>query len=81
MNPDPKALNGGNYSSQPWIEIRYAEVLLNRAEAAWELVSLGEVADAKGESYLSIATEAINSIRKELEQRNYPRLFWPMKKS
>lgn len=64
MNPDPKALNGGNYSSQPWIEIRYAEVLLNRAEAAWELVSLGEVADAKGESYLSIATEAINSIRK-----------------
>ena len=29
-----------------------------------ELVSLGEVADAKGESYLSIATEAINSIRK-----------------
>ena len=64
IRDSPKALNGGNYSSQPWIEIRYAEVLLNRAEAAWELVSLGEVADAKGESYLSIATEAINSIRK-----------------
>lgn len=64
MNPDPKSLNGGNYSSQPWVEIRYAEVLLNRAEAAWELVSLGETTDAKGKSYLTAATEGINSIRR-----------------
>lgn len=64
LNPDPTALNGGNYSSQPWIEIRYAEVLLNRAEAAWELVSLGEAADAEGRNYLSVATEGINSIRR-----------------
>lgn len=64
LNPDPNALNGGNYSSQPWIEIRYAEVLLNRAEAAWELVSLGEAADAQGRNYLSVATEGINSIRR-----------------
>ena len=60
MNPDPKALNGGNYSSQPWIEIRYAEVLLNRAEAAWELVSLGEVADAKGGKAISLLQQKLS---------------------
>lgn len=51
-------------SSTTWIEIRYAEVLLNRAEAAWELVSLGEAADEDGKSYLEVATESINKIRK-----------------
>lgn len=64
LNTDPNALNGGNYSSQPWIEIRYAEVLLNRAEAAWELASLGVTVDAKGSDYLSVAMKDINSIRR-----------------
>ncbi len=63
MDPDPDAQNSGNYSDQPWVEIRYAEVLLNRAEAAWELVSLGQSADDNGQSYLSVATECINDIR------------------
>lgn len=72
MNPDPSALNGGNYSSQPWIEIRYAEVLLNRAEAAWELVSLGDSKDAKGKDYLSVATDEINSIRKRAGATELP---------
>jgi hypothetical protein len=30
-----------NRSDQTWIEMRYAEVLLNRAEAAYELNALG----------------------------------------
>lgn len=34
---------GGYGSTQPWIEFRYAEILLNRAEAAYEL---GNKADA-----------------------------------
>lgn len=40
--PQSQAYSGG--SSQPWIEIRYAEVLLNYAEAA---VELGNVAAAR----------------------------------
>lgn len=51
-------------SSTTWIEIRYAEVLLNRAEAAWELASYGEAADKDGKNYLETATECVNSIRK-----------------
>lgn len=38
---DPKQTNTDwNQSSTNWIELRYAEVLLNRAEAATELVAL-----------------------------------------
>jgi hypothetical protein len=50
--------NGGN-STQSWIEIRYAEVLLNQAEAAYELYQAGE----SGDSYLTVAYTNINSIR------------------
>lgn len=50
--------NGGN-STQPWIEIRYAEVLLNQAEAAYEL----HLAGASGGNYVSTAFNNINSIR------------------
>jgi len=46
-------------STQPWIEIRYAEVELNRAEADWELNSLGQ-SDA---SYMQDAFNMINDIR------------------
>lgn len=46
-----------NRSDQPWIEMRYAEVLLTRAEAAAELASLGN------SSYLSDAYSAIDKIR------------------
>ena len=48
-----------NRSDQTWIEMRYAEVLLNRAEAAYELYSGGE-ADAK---YQTAAFKSINDLR------------------
>lgn len=51
-------------STIPWVELRYAEVLLNRAEAAWELASFGESADDGGKNYLESATECVNMIRK-----------------
>ncbi|MBV4358220.1 RagB/SusD family nutrient uptake outer membrane protein [Pinibacter aurantiacus] len=47
----------GGKSDQTWIEMRYAEVLLNRAEAAFELSSLGEG------SYLAQALTDINAIQ------------------
>ena len=48
-----------NFETQTWIEIRYAEVLLNRAEAAYELFSAGQ----SGADYLQDAYTAINQIR------------------
>lgn len=35
----------GGKSSQPWVEIRYAEVLLNMAEAAYHLTKIGDAQD------------------------------------
>lgn len=49
----------GNNSIQSWIELRYAEVLLNQAEAAYELYQAGE----SGDSYLTVAFTNINNIR------------------
>lgn len=49
-------------STQPWIEIRYAEVLLNRAEAAVELAQNGETT-YKGTNMIQDAFECINDIR------------------
>lgn len=49
----------GFYSTQSWIEIRFAEVLLNQAEAAFELLSAG----ASGDNYRTTAFNNINSIR------------------
>ena len=49
-------------STQSWIEIRYAEVLLNRAEAAIELAQNGE-ATYNGVNMLQDAFEHINAIR------------------
>lgn len=62
LNPN-QTDNNGNKSTQSWIEIRYAEVLLNRAEAANEL-SLGGVSTSQtGENYLNEAFRCINLIR------------------
>lgn len=36
----------GTRSTQPWVEIRYAEVLLNKAEAAFRLNKIGEAQSA-----------------------------------
>ena len=49
-------------STQSWIEIRYAEVLLNRAEAAIELAQNGE-STYNGINMLQDAFECINDIR------------------
>lgn len=46
-------------SFQSWIEIRYAEVLLNKAEAALELIALGE----SSATYLPEAYNVIKDIR------------------
>lgn len=59
MNPDMEAsLVLENRSDQTWIELRYAEVLLNRAEAAIELAAAGQ-----GANYQNDAAQCINQIR------------------
>ncbi|MFW5872758.1 MAG: RagB/SusD family nutrient uptake outer membrane protein, partial [bacterium] len=50
-----------NYSTQSWIDIRYAEVLLNRAEAAFELYESGYTEG--GINFLNDAFLCINDIR------------------
>lgn len=50
-----------NYSTQSWIDIRYAEVLLNRAEAAYELYQNGYTGE--GIDYQQDAFVCINDIR------------------
>ncbi|HEX6427452.1 MAG TPA: RagB/SusD family nutrient uptake outer membrane protein, partial [Niastella sp.] len=47
-----------NRSEQSWIEIRYAEVLLNAAEAGFELSAAGQ-----GANYLTTALNNVNLIR------------------
>lgn len=54
LNPTAGSNNTGSVSKQPWIELRYAEVLLNRAEAAMELISLGETGTYKSEAFKCI---------------------------
>lgn len=54
----PTAEIANNRSEQSWIEMRYAEVLLNRAEAAYELFSAGQ-----GANYQTQALNDLNAIR------------------
>lgn len=62
LNPDPSFVAGEGKSAQPFILMRYAEVLLNAAEAAVELSMVG-VASPDGKDLLEVATKAINDIR------------------
>lgn len=57
MNPSmPAAQVVENRSDQTWIELRYAEILLNRAEAAYELYQAGKAeADYQGDAFNCIA--------------------------
>ena len=57
-----RAASVHNTSTQPWIEIRYAEVLLNRAEAAMELFQNGE-ASYNGINMQQDAFNCINDLR------------------
>ena len=59
LDPNKAAADlGNNRSDQSWIELRYAEVLLNRAEAAYELYSAGQAG-----TYQQQALTDINAIR------------------
>jgi len=60
LNPNlPTSQVLENNETQTWIEMRYAEVLLNQAEAALELASLGQTASIN----TSDAFNIINQIR------------------
>lgn len=62
LNPSPNAEPGEGKSSQPFVLMRYAEVLLNAAEAAVEL-QLAGAATPDGSNLLQVASEAVNEIR------------------
>ena len=63
LNPNmPQALVLEARSEQPFILMRYAEILLNVAEASSELALVGEAAPA-GDNYQQIAFDAIKDIR------------------
>ncbi|MEG0560372.1 MAG: RagB/SusD family nutrient uptake outer membrane protein [Muribaculaceae bacterium] len=62
LNPEQTNTNW-NESSQDWIDIRYAEVLLNRAEAAMELEKEGVASDISGDNYRDMAFNCVNKIR------------------
>lgn len=62
LNPDPAFAAGEGKSAQPFVLMRYAEVLLNAAEAAVELSLAGEISP-DGSDLTLVATTAINDIR------------------
>lgn len=62
LNPDPTAVIGEGKSAQPFILMRYADVLLNAAEAGVELALAGE-SSPDGSDMLQVATQAIKDIR------------------
>lgn len=63
LNPNmPQSLVLEGRSEQPFILMRYAEILLNAAEAASELMMAG-APDPDGDSFQQIAYDAIREIR------------------
>jgi len=62
LNPDPSFVAGEGKSEQPFILMRYADILLIVAEAGVEL-SLAGVPSPDGEDMLQLATNAINDLR------------------
>ena len=54
---------GEGKSAQPFILMRYADVLLAVAESAVELAIAGVTSPVQGDDMLAVATEAINDIR------------------
>jgi starch-binding outer membrane protein, SusD/RagB family len=62
LNPNPSFEAGEGRSAQHFILMRYAEVLLNAAEAAVELALAGE-GSPDGSDLIQVATEAVNAIR------------------
>ena len=62
LNSDPSFTAKEGNSAQPFILMRYAEVLLSAAEAAVEL-SLAGVPSPDGTDMLEVATNAVNDVR------------------
>lgn len=62
LNPDPAFEAAEGRSAQPFILMRYAEVLLTAAEAAVELALAGETSP-DGSDLMQVATTAVNEIR------------------
>lgn len=87
----PIAETQTNRSEQSWIELRYAEVLLNRAEAAFEiggtfipdaLAQINLIQDRAGASLTTLATTDIQVIRKERrkELALENKIFWDLRR-
>lgn len=62
LNPDPSFEAGEGKSAQHFILMRYAEVLLNAAEAAVELSLAGETSP-DGSNLTQVASDAVNQVR------------------
>ncbi|MDR0414317.1 MAG: RagB/SusD family nutrient uptake outer membrane protein [Prevotellaceae bacterium] len=62
LHPNPPVTPGEGKSAQPFVLMRYADVLLNAAEAAVELALANEPSPT-GDNMLQIATDAIKEIR------------------
>lgn len=62
LNPDPSFEAGEGKSDQHFVLMRYADVLLNAAEAAVELSLAGEPSP-DGTDLMQVATDAVNAIR------------------
>ena len=62
LQTNPTVEPGEGKSAQPFVLLRYADVLLNAAEAAVELALAGEPSPT-GDDMLQVATDAIKAIR------------------
>ena len=62
LKDDPSFTPDEGKSDQPFILMRYAEVMLNAAEAAVELALAGEPSP-DGSDLMQVATDAVNEIR------------------
>ena len=63
LNPDANYIRGEGKSAQPFILMRYADVLLAAAESAVELAIDGTPSPVEVDDMLEVATQAINDIR------------------
>ncbi len=80
----------GKASSQTWVELRYAEVLLNKAEAAFRLNRMAEAAQAMNQVRARVALPAKTSEGEEwfrdyrnerqVELAYEGQLFWDMRR-
>ncbi len=97
LNPAiPRSDVSGSRTETPWIEMRYAEILLNRAEAAMELNSFGDASKvddavncikairerAGAKKVYTSADFSIELVRKERKMELYfeNKIFWDMKR-